>query len=216
VKSKTERSGSSGARRTSRRCETPARISMRNACSAYFGPGLDIAPHRNAVAFVALAMGDPFELAFPGESRSAPAYETRRAALIGPGRLHHTKAAGPMAFIYLDALSDDHAAVQQVDLAAAYRDFSSEPLDTWSADRACAMLRLPQRPAPDPRIATILRAMDSCPDASSTSRTLRPPWAYRCRAVGRSSGRRPAFPSATIGSGGARPASPGIFPNGAH
>lgn len=138
---------------------------MRKARAAYFGPGLDLAPHRNAVAVVALAMGDPFQLAFPGKSYSSPAYETRRAALIGPGRLHHLKAGGPMAFIYLDALSDDHAAAQQIDLAAACREFGSEPPGTWSVDRACAMLSLPQRPLPDPRVATILRAMDACPDA---------------------------------------------------
>lgn len=162
---RTVTSGRSAAQPTRRINDGPARISMRNARAAYFGPGLELAPHRNAVAVVALAMGDPFQLAFPGKSDSAPAYETRRAALIGPGRLHHLKAGGPMAFIYLDALSDDHAAVQQIDLVAACREFGSEPPGTWSVDRACAMLSLPQRPLPDPRLATILRAMDACPDA---------------------------------------------------
>lgn len=165
VKSKHDRSGSAGAAHASRRYERPARISMRNARAAYFGPGLELAPHRNAVAVVALAMGDPFQLAFPGDSHSVPAYETRRAALISPGRLHHLKPGGPMAFIYLDALSDDHAAIQQVDLEAACREFGSEPPDNWSVDRACATLSLPQRRLPDPRIATILRAIDACPDA---------------------------------------------------
>ncbi len=91
-----------------------------------------------------------------------------------------------MAFIYLDALSDDHAAVQQVDLAAACPDFSSEPLEMWSVDRACAVLSLPQRPPPDPRIVAILREIDAHPDAFinfeeiATSVGLSP---SRCRAL---------------------------------
>lgn len=138
---------------------------MRGARAAYFGPGLDLAPHRNAVAVLALAAGDPFELAFLAENRSAPAYETRRAALIGPGRLHHLKATGPMAFVYLDALSDDHAAIKQADLVAACEDLGREALETWSVDRACASLGLPQRAPPDPRIAAALRAIDAHPEA---------------------------------------------------
>ena len=153
------------ARPAQRFHETPARISMRGARAAYFGPGLDLAPHRNAVAVVALAAGGAFELAFLAENRSAPSYETLRAALIGPGCLHHLKTAGPMAFIYLDALSDDHAAVQQIDLAAACPDFSGEALKTWSVDRACSVLSLPQRSPPDPRIAAVFRAIDAQPDA---------------------------------------------------
>jgi AraC-like DNA-binding protein len=166
--------------------ETPARISMRSARAAYFGPGLDLAPHRNAVAVVALAVDEPFELAFLGENRSAPHYEAHRGALIGPGRLHHLKAPGPMAFVYLDALSDDHAAVQKVDLSAACKELSRDPLETWSIDRACAALSLPQRTPPDPRVAAILRAIDAQPDAFgnfediTTSAGLSP---SRCRAL---------------------------------
>jgi AraC-like DNA-binding protein len=152
------------ARPTQRFHETPARISMRGARAAYFGPGLDLKPHRNAVAVVALAMDDPFELAFLGENRSTPVYEALRAALIGPGCLHHLKTAGPMVFIYLDALSDDHAAAQQVDLAAACAHFSREPFESWSVNRACAVVGFPQRPPPDPRIEAILRAIDVHPD----------------------------------------------------
>ena len=166
--------------------ETLARISMRSARAAYFGPGLDIAPHRNAVAVVALAVDDPFELALLGENRSVPAYEKLRAALIGPGRLHHLKAPGPMAFVYLDALCDDHAAVQKVDLAAVCKVFNSEPLETWSVDRVCAVLNLPKRSPSDSRIAAILRAIDGNPDAFinfqdiATSSGLSP---SRCRAL---------------------------------
>ncbi|MBU6408462.1 MAG: hypothetical protein KGS44_15250 [Alphaproteobacteria bacterium] len=62
------------ARPAQRFHETPARISMRGARAAYFGPGLDLAPHRNAVAVVALAAGGAFELAFLAENRSARDY----------------------------------------------------------------------------------------------------------------------------------------------
>lgn len=148
--------------------ESPARISIRSARAAYFGPGLNLAPHRNAVAVVALALDQPFDLAFLGKSRTAPDYRTSRAALIEPGCLHHLKSRGLMAFVYLDALSDDHAALKRVNLAEIFEAFSGEFTKAWSADRAFAALNLPQRPPPDPRIDAILRAIDDDADAFGT------------------------------------------------
>ena len=159
---------------------------MRSARAAYFGPGLNLSPHRNAVAVVALAERDPFDLAFLKSNRSTPAYETRHAALIAPGRLHHVQARGAMAFLYLDALSDDHTAVRHIDLADASEKLSREPLETWTIDRLCGVLCLPQRPSPDPRIAAILRAIDAHPDAFVTFEdvaTAAGLSASRCRAL---------------------------------
>ena len=71
------------------------RISLSGARAAYFGPGLDLAPHRNAAATVALALDTPFTLSLPAES--AP--ETRAIALIPPDTRHRLVATGPMVFL---------------------------------------------------------------------------------------------------------------------
>lgn len=143
--------------------QAPGLISIRGARAAYFGPALDLTPHRNAVGVIALAMDGSFEVAFLEEPK--PVYEMRNAVLVPPGCLHHLKASGPMAFIYLDALGDDLAAVQQSDLAAAGQVLSKERLENWNVDRACAVLNLPKWSPCDPRIAPSLRAMDCAPDA---------------------------------------------------
>ncbi len=145
--------------------QSPARISLSGARAAYVGPGLDLAPHRTAVAVVVVSGDAPFELAFPGAGAASATYETRHTALIPPGRLHHLRARGPMAFIYLDALGDDHAGVRRADLDAARTAFVRAPMVEWSLGFMCVALGLPQRPAPDPRIAAVFRALDHGPDA---------------------------------------------------
>ncbi len=65
--------------------------------SAYVGPSLRLAPHRNAVACVALSLDEPFTLATGGSRREA------RSALIPPNTLHQLTAGnGAIAFLYLD------------------------------------------------------------------------------------------------------------------
>ena len=76
------------------------RISIAASRAAYVGPGLELAPHRNAAATVAIALEAPFSL-----SLSKAAHRRRSIALIPPNTLHHLQAKGPMAFVYLDALS---------------------------------------------------------------------------------------------------------------
>lgn len=67
--------------------------------SAYVGPSLRLAPHRNAVACVALSLDAPFTLTVGGRRREA------RSALIPPNTLHQlTAGGGAIAFLYLDPL----------------------------------------------------------------------------------------------------------------
>ncbi|WP_338865082.1 AraC family transcriptional regulator [Myxococcus stipitatus] len=77
---------------------TPAPLVFLSAVrSAYVGPSLRLAPHRNAVACVALGLEQPFKL-----SAGGPPYEAR-SALIPPNTLHQLMAGeGRMAFLYLD------------------------------------------------------------------------------------------------------------------
>jgi AraC-like DNA-binding protein len=65
--------------------------------SAYVGPSLRLAPHRNAVACVALSLDAPFTVTVGGTRHEA------RSALIPPNTLHQlTAAPGAIAFLYLD------------------------------------------------------------------------------------------------------------------
>ena len=93
---------------TQRFHQTTACIWMRGARAAYLGPGLDLAPHRNAVAVIALGLEAPFDLALSEENGAEPGSRTLRSAVIPAGVLHHLRARGPMAFLYLDALVDDN------------------------------------------------------------------------------------------------------------
>lgn len=65
--------------------------------SAYVGPSLRLAPHRNAVACVALGLDAPFLLVAGGRRHEA------RSALIPPNTPHQLMAGpGAIAFLYLD------------------------------------------------------------------------------------------------------------------
>ncbi|MEO0981308.1 MAG: AraC family transcriptional regulator [Pseudomonadota bacterium] len=140
----------------------PARLAPRlvlaGARAAYVGPSMNLAPHRNAAATIAVGIAAPFELAIAG----APA-QRREIALIPPGARHHLRGAGPMAFVYLDALSDDLRTLNQADLPALRR-----RLQTWleapDAGALAAALQTPRPGAPDPRMAAIIQAMTWRPD----------------------------------------------------
>ncbi|HYE00908.1 MAG TPA: helix-turn-helix domain-containing protein [Alphaproteobacteria bacterium] len=88
------------------------RILIAGARALYLGPGLGLSPHRNGVASVAVALDRPFELELFEETPAKPA-ETLRLALIPPNRMHRLRPQGDMAFLYLDALSDDLTVLTQ-------------------------------------------------------------------------------------------------------
>lgn len=145
--------------------EATALISIRGARASYVGPGLDLAPHRNAVAVVAIGLEQAFELAILETRAEQPAFAQQRAALILPGRLHHLRSQGRMAFLYLDALSDDHAALQDKDLAHVAAALIDNQAGPGGGEGLFDRLGLPKRPPIDPRIEGVLRAIDANPDA---------------------------------------------------
>jgi AraC-like DNA-binding protein/quercetin dioxygenase-like cupin family protein len=77
----------------------------------YLGPGLRLTPHRNATAVLAVALRGKLELADdPADANSE--YRSARSVLIPPNTLHHLRTTGEwMAFLYVDPLSRDLAAV---------------------------------------------------------------------------------------------------------
>lgn len=143
------------------------RLSLSGARAAYVGPGLNLAAHRNAAATVAIALAAPFELLLPADPRGAVEHgQPRRIALIPPNVRHHLVAHGPMVFIYLDALGDDHRCLQRQDLDARHELFAlagAAAVATWSVDAMCATLGVPRRAPVDPRIADAVGLLETRP-----------------------------------------------------
>ncbi len=144
---------------------TRPRVSLSGARAAYVGPALDLAPHRNAAATVAVALTAPFQLEF---LQGAQAGEPRpnHIAVIPPNTLHHLRATGDMAFIYLDALSDDWACLRHSDLAQAQARLRQLPvplLAQTDVDGWCELLGIGARAAVDPRMVDAARMLDTRP-----------------------------------------------------
>ena len=143
------------------------RLSIGRTRVAYIGPALDLAPHRNATATLAIAVDAPFRLGI-GRARIEPDAPCHRIAVVPPGTWHHLVAAGPMVFLYLDAQAADTRTLTLLDLDAL-RDEAIDALGALArhgtVDDFCSALGLPTLPRPDRRLADVLARMDEDPDA---------------------------------------------------
>lgn len=134
------------------------------ARALYLGAGLQLSPHRNAVATWVLGLDETFELSrfdtAGGETH------TVRQALIPAGARHHLQSQGRVLFLYVDALSADLAALSAAvdhDLAALIA-------------AAEALLAAPDPQAVLAGTAALLTALDlhaGAPCASSIAATIR-------------------------------------------
>jgi methylphosphotriester-DNA--protein-cysteine methyltransferase len=146
------------------------RISLAGGRGAYVGPGLDLAPHRNLAATVAIALQSPFSLQVLEPPQSG-CPELSEIALISPGALHHLRADGDMAFIYLDALSDDYAQLKQYDLTARRAQIVELLLNEAPAsdvNALCSALGVQKRTVKDARMSQIVRLIDERPQEFET------------------------------------------------
>ena len=84
-----------------------ARVFSWGARALYVGPTLNLSPHRNAVAVLAVGLDASFKVA--NDARDVRAgYRSCRTVIVPPNTLHHlAEITGPMAFLYVDARSDD-------------------------------------------------------------------------------------------------------------
>lgn len=84
-------------------------IVLLGARALYIGSGLQLSPHRNAVATWAMGLDHAFTLTmFAG---TASTTVQARQALIPAGARHHLQTQGRMLFLYVDATSGDLAAL---------------------------------------------------------------------------------------------------------
>jgi AraC-like DNA-binding protein len=97
------------------------------ARALFIGPAFGLSPHRNAVAVVAIGLQAPFELAWNTRD-----YRCCRSALIPPNTLQHFReTSGAMAFLYVDAASNDYAQLRACAATRGERshlDLRCEPL----------------------------------------------------------------------------------------
>jgi AraC-like DNA-binding protein len=96
------------------------------ARALFIGPAFGLSPHRNAVAVVAVGLQAPFELSWNERD-----YRRCRSALIPPNTLLHLReTSGAMAFLYVDAVSDDYGqlrAFAATEGERSYLDLRCEP-----------------------------------------------------------------------------------------
>jgi len=79
------------------------------ARSLFVGPALQLSPHRNAVAVLAVALDQPFRLSVSAHDNiDARRYRTCRSALIAPNAFHHLDAPGRVGILHVDAMSLDY------------------------------------------------------------------------------------------------------------
>jgi AraC-like DNA-binding protein len=150
------------------------------ARAAYIGPGFELPAHRNAVAVLALALHDPMQVALnPCNPESG--FGPCRSVLIEPNQLHLLKAGGgAQAFIYLDSLSHDLAALRTQCIARGnglnfdLRDESAaidllacmpRSADGWAdtSKQLAQLLGFVERQN-DPRIGKVVQSMLVSPD----------------------------------------------------
>jgi len=158
--------------------EIQAQLFSWGARALYLGPALNLSPHRNAVAVLALGLDGPFHLACDAEQLEL-GYGAHRSALIAPGALHHLIADAPMAFLYLDARSHDLQNMRarcagaglgadfdmKGDVAlAAHLNALARGAASWSDVRAdLDVLLRPERPTVDRRVREALARMHAAP-----------------------------------------------------
>lgn len=148
------------------------RVLISNIKAAYVGPGMNLSPHKNAVATIAVALTGSLDLDLTGPDERC--LQGVGAALIPADTLHHLRSTGGMVFIYIDPLSDDTGPeLQDRDLAswdrAALRviDVVSrlESLAGVEAQIAalCDAIGLSAKATSDDRLELAIRAIDRHP-----------------------------------------------------
>ena len=138
-------------------CAGPAR-------ALYVGPGLDLSPHLNVATTIAVSLRQPFELRTWAKSGGWSPWRPEVVAVIPSETLHHLKSHGPMAFLYLDPLTDRRRPLPRAELLRG-RERLRQAGPLIGLDEAFAAFGLrPHRPQ-DARIARVVREIERRPDA---------------------------------------------------
>ncbi len=141
----------------------------------YVGPSLNLSPHRNAVAVLAIGLDGPFEVEqTPGEAESG--WTRRVHLLIGPNELHHLRCpGGRMAFLYVDPLGSDWQRLRRGDrvepLATAILALANGRSE-WGAVRAQIDRALGGEARVDPRVRRAVQRLNAEPSTKPSLEVL--------------------------------------------
>jgi AraC-like DNA-binding protein len=138
-------------------CAGPAR-------ALYVGPGLDLSPHLNVATTIAVSLRQPFELRTWAKSGGWSPWRSEVVAAIPSETLHHLKSRGPMAFLYLDPLTDRRHPLPRAELLRG-RERLRQAGPRIGLDEAFAAFGLRPHRAHDARIARVVREIERRPDA---------------------------------------------------
>ena len=149
-----------------------ATVYLHHMRAAFLGHGLDLDPHRLAVATVVVGLDDDFDVTTI--EATGHVVTSQRIALIPPDTRHHLRTSGRMFFFYLDPLSVDcsrldagmmaHFNARADSIAAAL--CASANAETSAAEFIQAvsdLFELPKPPLADARLARTLGAIDADP-----------------------------------------------------
>lgn len=126
------------------------------------GPGLNLAPHLNVAATIAVSLADAFQLRTWTHCRRWSGWQSCLVSLIPSGTLHHLQSTGPMAFLYMDPLMDGLCAVDEDQLT---RGRSSLLRQGKAAELGTAFdaFDLPSRRPRDERITRVVLEIERRP-----------------------------------------------------
>ena len=134
------------------------------ARALYVGPGLDLSPHLNVATTIAVSLRQPFEWRAWVRSQGWSPWRSEVVAVIPSQTLHHLKSLGPMAFLYLDPLTDRRHPLSRAELLHGRERLRlAGPL--VGLDEAFAAFGLKPHHPRDARIARVVRELERRPEA---------------------------------------------------
>jgi len=140
------------------------RIAVGPARALYVGPGLHLSPHLNVATTIALSLQQPFELRTWAKPGGWSAWHSRVVSVIPSETLHHLTSRGPMAFLYLDPLTDRRHPLSEAELLLG-RERLQRQGAAIGLDEAFAAFGLIARRPRDARIARVVREIERRPEA---------------------------------------------------
>jgi len=140
------------------------RICIAPSRAMYLGPGLRLAPHSNVAVTIAIALDQPFALRTYKPQRGWSEWQSCLTALIPSETLHHLQSTGPMAFLYLDPITDRRHSLSQAQLDRGRAHLLSlRP--GFGIDAAFAGFGLQLHRPSDARIERVVLEIDKRPEA---------------------------------------------------
>jgi AraC-like DNA-binding protein len=143
-----------------------ARIWVGPARALYVGPGLDLSPHLNLATTIAVALHHPFEWRTWEQSGGWSPWRQEGVSVIPSQTLHHLKSHGPMAFLYLDPLTDRRHLFSRAELQSG-RERLQLAAPRFGLDEAFAAFGVQPQSPRDARIARVVREVERRPDVFS-------------------------------------------------